>query len=627
MCGICGKISWDEPVDVFLVQRMMDMMVHRGPDDEGTYVEQQVVLGHRRLSIIDLNNGKQPICNEDGTVWVVFNGEIYNFRQLREELLQAGHRFKTQTDTEVIVHLYEQYGEQCVDRLSGMFAFAVWDVRKKKLILARDRVGIKPLYYSLGKKSLTFASEMRALIADSSVEREVDPQVIDRFLTFLYTPGPETMFRSIRKLPPGHYLIYEDGKVQIQEYWNIRFPTETRNRSIEDTTAELIELLRETVRNHMISDVPVGILLSGGVDSTGLLSFCAEETNKNLQTFTIGFGGEKFADERTYARLVAQRYGSKHHEMTISPDDFRDFLPSYVRHMEEPVCEAPAIALYYVTRLASEHVKVLISGEGGDEAFAGYQNYRNLAWLERIKQMGWPWAGGAQLMLNGLSAMGVSRFTRYAALMELPLEEYYYSRSAGPLSPFVRLKEDLYATDFQAQIDPELSLQYVRKCFGDVENQSPLNKMLYVDTKTWLPDDLLIKADRMTMANSVELRVPLLDHKILEFAANLPGEYKLHGFTTKYILKKALKGRVPKQVIGRKKAGLPVPLQSWISGELREFSRDLLLDRRTLARGYFKKSVIESLLHQAETSAMYGKEIFSLIVMELWHREFLSEKF
>lgn len=626
MCGICGKVSWDGPIDPFLVHRMTEEIVHRGPDDVGTYVEQGVVLGHRRLSIIDLNTGKQPISNEDGTVWIVFNGEIYNFRQLRAELLQVGHRFKTQTDTEVIVHLYEQYGEQFLDKLSGMFAFAIWDARKRKLFLARDRVGIKPLYYSVNGNSVTFASEIKALLSDPSLKQEVDLQMIDRFLTVLYLPGSETMFRSVRKLPPGHYLVCEDGKTQVHEYWNLRFPAEARNVSIEDATSELTQLLRDSVRSHMVSDVPVGVLLSGGVDSTGLLSFCVEETNKTIETFTIGFGGEEFADERSFARLAAERYGTKHYEMTISPNDFRDFLPTYVRHMEEPVCEPPAIALYYVSRLAREHVKVLISGEGGDEAFAGYQNYRNLACLERVKKLGWPWAGGAGLMLNGLSSIGASRFTRYAAFMRTPLEEYYYSRSAGPQSPFVRLREELYMPGFRSQIDPDLSLQYVRKCFGDVANQSALNKMLYVDTKTWLPDDLLIKADKMTMANSVELRVPLLDHKVLEFAASLPSEYKLKGLTTKFILKRALDGRVPKQVIKRKKTGLPIPLQSWISGELKEFSREVLLDRRTLARGYFKKRAIESLLQLAEKDRMYGKEIFSLIVLELWHREFVDER-
>lgn len=624
MCAICGKISWTERVDPSLIHRMLHKMVHRGPDDEGTYLEQSVVLGHRRLSIIDLGTGKQPISNEDGTVWIVFNGEIYNFTQLRNELLQAGHTFQTQTDTEVIVHLYEQYGEHCVDRLSGMFAFAIWDARKKKLFLARDRVGIKPLYYSVNERGVTFASEIKAILADPSVKREIDPQTIDKFLTFFYTPGPETVFQSIRKLPAGHYLICEDGKVQLHQYWDLSFTGETRNWNLNETTAELIDLLRETVRSHMISDVPVGVLLSGGVDSTGLLSFCAEEADKKVKTFTIGFRGEQFADERTYARIAAQRYGTEHYEMTIAADDFRACMPAYVRQMEELVCEPPAIALYYITRLARDHVKVLISGEGGDEAFAGYHRYRNVVWSERIKELGWPWSSGAELMLRGLNAIGVSKVSRYAKEMRMPLESFYYSCSAGPQNPFVRLSDELYTPEFRRQIVPEHSLKYLRECFSVVSGESPLNKMLYVDTKTWLPDDLLVKADKMTMANSVELRVPFLDHKVLEFAASLPIEYKLQGITSKYILKRALDGRVPEQVINRKKAGFPVPVQSWISGELNAFSRDVLLDSRTLARGYFRKRAVEKLLHEAVAEKKYGKEVFSLIILELWFREFID---
>lgn len=627
MCGICGKVTLagDQLVEPIIVKRMMDTLVHRGPDDEGMYLGGQAVLGHRRLAIIDLNTGKQPISNEDRTVWIVFNGEIYNFKQLRHELVETGHRFETQTDTEVIVHLYEEHGEGCVARLRGMFAFAIWDVRKKKLVLARDRVGIKPLYYFLNGKSLVFASEIKALLVDPSVNREIDPQVIDKFLTFLYTPGPETLIRNVRKLEPGHYLVLQDGNIRVLEYWDLTFPNDIRNGNLEGAATELIELLRETVRDHMISDVPVGVLLSGGVDSTGLLSFCMQETDKHVKTFTIGFEGEQFADERKYARLAVQQYGNKHYEMTISPEAFRDFLPSYVWHMEEPVCEPPAVALYYITKLAREHVKVLISGEGGDEAFAGYQNYRNLVWLERLKAMGRPWKWAAEMMLRGLGRMKpFARFAKYSPLLRIPLEDYYYSRTAGPSSPFNRLRGELYTPGFRAQVSPDRSLEYVRECFARIAGQPVLTQMLYVDTKTWLPDDLLVKADKMTMANSVELRVPLLDHKVLEFAAGLPPEYKLKRFTTKHILKTALNGRIPKQLIERKKTGFPVPLESWIQGELKDFTRDVLLDRQTLARGYFKRSAIEALLHMAEKEQKYANEIFCLIVLELWQRQFLD---
>jgi asparagine synthase (glutamine-hydrolysing) len=626
MCGICGKISWKAAIDPSLVQRMMDKMVHRGPDDQGMYIEQRMVLGHRRLSIIDLNTGKQPISNEDDTVWIVFNGEIYNFIQLRRELLDSGHRFKTQTDTEVIVHLYEEYGNDCVDRLNGMFAFAIWDVRRKKLLLARDRVGIKPLYYSMSQNGVSFASEIKALLADSGIERQVEPQTIDKFLTFLYTPGPETMFKSVRKLPPGHYLVCEDGKTQLHKYWDLTFQEPTTALGLKETAAQLAELLQETVRSHMISDVPVGVLLSGGVDSTGLLSFCIEQTDKKVETFTVGFEGEQFADERMYARLAAERYGTRHHEMTISSKEFRDFLPAYVRYMEEPVCEPPAVALYYVTRLAREHVKVLISGEGGDEAFAGYQNYRNLVWLERLKHMAGFWPEGLRHLINGLSVISPSRFRKYSALTAIPLEQYYYSRTANPQNIFIQRREDFYTDDFRKEILPELSLEFVQQFFSRMKHQNTLNKMLYIDLKTWLPDDLLIKADKMTMANSVELRVPLLDHKVLEFAASLPPSYKLNGLTTKYILKKTLKGRIPLEIVKRKKAGFPVPIQSWISGDLKDFTRDLLLDTATLTRKVFRKDAVEKLLQEAETLKKYGKEVFSLVVLELWHREFASGK-
>src|ERR1700739_4433429 len=405
MCGIAGKVAFDaqQRVDPSLVERMLKTIVHRGPDDDGMYCGGEVVLGHRRLSIIDLWRGKQPITNEDRTVWIVFNGEIYNYRELRRELLAKGHKFETNSDTEVIVHLYEEFGPECVTRLRGMFAFAIWDARKRALFIARDRVGIKPLYYCVTKDGLDFASEIKAILADPAVRPEVDPNGIARFLTFFYMPGAETLFRNIVKLEPGHYLLVQDGNVSIRQYWDLEFDPHPQNGNFQKSKAALVELLRGTVRDHMITDVPVGVLLSGGVDSTALLSFVVEETGESVNTYTVGFEGEQFADERTYAKLAANKFGSRHFEMTITPKEFQDFLPKYVWHMEEPVCEPPAVALYYVTKLASKDVKVLISGEGGDEAFAGYQTYRNLIWLERLKRVGPPWTGAIAEVLDGLS--------------------------------------------------------------------------------------------------------------------------------------------------------------------------------------------------------------------------------
>jgi asparagine synthase (glutamine-hydrolysing) len=603
---------------------MMKELTHRGPDDDGIYVSEQAVLGMRRLSIIDLNTGKQPISNEDQTVWVVFNGEIYNYRELRAELLQRGHRLATQSDTEVIVHLYEEYGDDCVSKLRGMFAIALWDTTKNRLLLARDRVGIKPLYYAVTKEALLYASEIKSLLLDPSVPREVDPQAIDRFLTFFYLPGEETLLRGIQKLAPGHVLALENGEINIRQYWDLQFSSGPTNGNLRSVTDELVELLRETVRDHMISDVPVGVLLSGGVDSTAMLSFAVEQTDKEVKTFTIGFEGENFADERPFARLAAQRYGNKHYEMTISPRDFADFLPKYVWHMEEPVCEPPAVALYYVTKLAREHVKVLISGEGGDEAFAGYQNYRNLVWLERFKTGAGPLAGPAGRMLGSIGRIGrLRRIEKYSQLMGLDLKHYYYSRTSSPFSYFNRHKNILYSPALQQQVNPERSTQYLSDLFAKVAGQDPLNQMLYVDTKTWLPDDLLIKADKITMANSLELRVPLLDHKVLEFAASLPSNYKLRAFTTKYILKKAFGGRIPDKILRRKKTGFPVPFESWFRNELKSFVWEVLTDCKTLQRGYFQKSFIERLL-RLSPNGNYGTELFCLLTLELWHRRFVD---
>jgi asparagine synthase (glutamine-hydrolysing) len=627
MCGIAGKVAVSPSaaaIDAEVVRRMMRLIVHRGPDDDGIYIDRQAVLGHRRLSIIDLSTGRQPISNEDGTVWIVYNGEIYNFPELRVQLLARGHVLKTHTDTEVIVHLYEDYGEQCVTLLRGMFAFALWDARKKKLLLARDRVGIKPLYYVQSGDSLLFASEIKAFRADPSVQLKLNPQAIDTFLTFLYVPGAETLFQDVRKLQPGHYLVLEDGIVKVSRYWDLKFTAPESNGHFRDAVAALQEMLRQTVRDHMISDVPVGVLLSGGVDSTALLSFAVHETQKKVSSFTIGFEGQKFADERPYAKLAAETFGSEHYEMTITAKDFLEFLPKYVWHMEEPVCEPPAVALYYVTKLASAHVKVLLSGEGGDEAFAGYQNYRNILWLERLRVVGQPWTGLASGVFDGLGRAGLRRFQKYSGMLKLPLEDYYYGRTAGPSSFFNRNKASLYSTAFAQSVTTTSSPQRIRELFSHVADQPTLNQMLYVDTKTWLPDDLLVKADKISMANSLEVRVPLLDHKVLEFAASLPVNYKVRGFTTKYILKEAFNGQIPRQILDRKKTGFPVPVESWISHELKDFVRDVLLDRKTLERGYFQKNFVEDLIADGQQQAERAAVIFSLLTLELWQRQFID---
>jgi asparagine synthase (glutamine-hydrolysing) len=626
VCGICGKLNFDESgaVDPLLINSMLDTIRHRGPDDEGAYAAPGIGLGHRRLSIIDLSTGHQPLSNEDDSVWIVFNGEIYNYQELQQELKSKGHVFKTKSDTEVIVHLYEEYGESCVERLRGMFAFAIWDAKQKTLFLARDRVGIKPLYYWKSRNSIVFASEIKAILADRSVSRELDLSMIDRFLSFYFLPGEETWVKGIRKLLPGHYLVCRGGKVEIRQYWDLHFSESPIG--MKEAESRTLELLEESLQLHMISDVPVGVLLSGGVDSTAMLSFASGKTAFPLSSYTLGFSEDVIADERPYAKLAAERYGSTHHEMTISSKEFVDFMPKYVWHMEEPVCEPQAVALYYVSKMASNYVKVLISGEGGDEAFAGYSIYRNILWLERLKRAIRPLNAAVRAGLVGANRVLKShKVAKYAPLLDIPCDSFCYGRTYHPSAYFNGRIEDVYSKDFARHVDKNHSVGVVKEFLGKANGCSIVNRMLYVDTKTSLPDDLLLKADKMTMANSLELRVPFLDHKLLEFAASLPSNFKVRRFTTKYLAKRALKGRIPKEILQRRKVGFPVPNDAWMRKELDPWVNEVLLDRRTLNRGYFERSCIERIIAENKRSGgALSKEVLSLVTLELWHRAFLE---
>ena len=529
MCGIAGKLFFDPEarIERASIQAMLNPMRHRGPDGQGIHLDGNAGLGHLRLSIIDLNTGAQPMTNEDETIWIVFNGEIYNFQELRGKLLAKGHVFRSQSDTEVIVHAYEEFGPDCVKELRGMFAFAIWDAKRRRLFVARDRVGIKPLYFCETGQAFYFASELKAIIADSAVPREINLPGIRKFLAFHYLPGTETLFKSIHKLPPGFFLTVEQGKVTQQQYWDLRFSRQRWQMPFDEATEELHSLLASTVRDHMIADVPVGILSSGGVDSSAILNFAVHATDKKIKTFTVGFDGSQVVDERPYARLSAERFGTEHFETSISADDFWNFLPSYVWHMEEPVCEPPAVALFYVSKLARNHVKVLLSGEGGDEAFAGYPNYPNMMRLERIRSVVGPLArpigAGAHLrekfvtMKNGNVTAAPwavhSRRNISAGLRGRPVF------STGTRRAFSR-------PNFLTRTATVSAAGFVGQLTATVNDEPLLNQMLYVDSKTWLPDDLLVKADKITMANSLELRVPLLDHIVLEFAASLPPEFQ-----------------------------------------------------------------------------------------------------
>jgi asparagine synthase (glutamine-hydrolysing) len=631
MCGICGKLEFDPEAKIApnLLKKMADAIVHRGPDDEGYYIKGQVGLGFRRLSIIDLSGGHQPLSNENDSIWIIFNGEIYNYQELRAELISKGHVFRTKSDTEVIVHLFEEYGRDCVQKLRGMFAFAIWDSVRKSLFLARDRVGIKPLYYYLDDNFLSFGSEIKAILVDPAVRREIDPAMIDRFLTYYYVPGSQTLLQNVFKLEPGHTLVVKDGTIQIQRYWDLDFRQVDNHESTEALEQQLVHLLDETAQLHMISDVPVGFLLSGGVDSTAMLSFASQKTDKPISSYTIGFSspGAGLVDERPFARLAAEKFGSKHYELSISAQEFASFLPEYVRYMEEPVCEPAAIALYYVSRLAKQHVKVLISGEGADEAFGGYHNYRNMFWLEIMKQALGPIRSAVGRGVEWIGRMSDSRvLKKYGPLMSANLNECYLSRTSSPYEYFNKNPLAFYSAEMSGRVNKIRSADVTRSLLSKRSGDGPLEKMLYVDTKTWLPDDLLIKADRMTMANSIELRVPFLDHKVLEFAARLPRNQKVRGWKMKHLLKKALAKHVPTEILNRRKVGFPVPYVKWMRHDLKDQFTDILLDSKSISRGYFRKAAIQDLFERNSRSSRCAAEIFSLVVLELWHRAFIDHQ-
>lgn len=626
MCGIVGKLINDPSGRVTEpeIKAMMQPIRHRGPDGDGVFLDGPVGLGHLRLAIIDPEGGIQPMTNEDESVWIVFNGEIYNFQELMEGLIARGHRFRSRCDTEVIIHLYEEHGVECLKFLRGMFTFAIWDKKRRRLFVARDRVGIKPLYYSQTPNALYFASELKAIIADPAVSREIDHAAMRLFFSFYYVPGEETLFKSVRKLLPGHYMVAENGRLDIKRYWDLQFTHERAGRSFEEVVEELHELIRLTVKDHMIADVPVGVLLSGGVDSSAVLSFAVQGTEKKVRTFTVGFDGNQVVDERPFARMAAQRFGTEHHELTISADDFWNFLPSYVWHMEEPVCEPPAVALHYISKLARNHVKVLLSGEGGDEAFGGYPNYPNMIRLKELESRLGPLAAPAGLLAALAGNMtGREQWRRYGYALNRPLAEHYWSRTSGPTNFFNAHAAEVFSRDFLSASNATGSAA-MTELLRPVEGRPLLDQMLYADTKTWLPDDLLVKADKMTMANSLELRVPLLDHKVLEFAASLDSSHKVRGKETKRALKAAFAHELPKEITERKKAGFPVPYAHWLGNGLASGVRDLILSDRSIARGIFNRKSVERLCAAQEHGRASSKEIFSMVVLELWQRQFVD---
>jgi asparagine synthase (glutamine-hydrolysing) len=623
MCGIAGLIGRDgETVSTEQVRQMTDAIVHRGPDDEGIRTHGNVGLGMRRLSIIDLSGGHQPIFNEDRSISVVFNGEIYNFPVLRKELVARGHRFYTNSDTEVIVHLYEEMGADCVKKLRGMFAIALYDERRKSLLLARDRVGKKPLYYALHNGRLYFASEIKSMLAVAPDLAEVDPEGILQFFYFGYVTDPYSAFKSIRKLPPGYLAEYTNGKINIRQYWDVPQYGGHDPGSDEACLEEMEKRLEEAVRIRLISDVPLGAMLSGGVDSSIVVALMARCSSAPVKTFSIGFSKADF-NEADYARLVAERFKTDHHELIIDPDIVAT-LNHLTGMMEEPFSDSSMIPTYYVSRLAREHVTVALSGDGGDELFAGYDRYI-VNWKRRHYNFIPPIIGS--IYRNHIYGRLPSHLKgrKFAWNITLPSRDRYLDGIS--FLPALHREKSLFSKDFSESAgrfpDP---FEQFQNYYDEAPAADQLSRLMYLDTKTYLTADILTKVDRMSMATSLEARCPILDHEFVEFVAGLPLKYKFRDNTRKYIFKKlAERLGIPSALLHRKKQGFSLPLVHWMRKELKDGLLEILLEPRTLQRGYFEPQAIRTVMDEHVTGRRdRAGELWMLLIFELWHRNFLE---
>jgi asparagine synthase (glutamine-hydrolysing) len=623
MCGICGIVNFEsDPVDRAVIERMTGALAHRGPDDAGYFIDGPVGLGHRRLSIIDLSGGKQPIFNEDRSAAIVFNGEIYNYRDLAAELTTAGHTFKTRSDTETILHAYEEYGDDCVQQLRGMFGFAIWDRAKRRLLVARDRLGVKPVYYYRNSRFLAFASEVKSLLEIASIPREVDPESFDMYLSLRYVPGPRTMFKNIFRLQPGHILVADDSGVRVTKYWDIDYP-DPEPRSPEYLLERFRELLEESVRMRLISEVPLGVFLSGGLDSSAILATMSKIAGGDrVKTFSVGYeasGAEEgAANEFAYARLATNAFACEHHEYRLDARNFAEFVPELVRYLDEPLADPSSIPLYFISKLAREHITVVLSGEGADEILAGYGIYGRMLALDRIYRSSGPLSRLAPWIARLTPS---EKLRHYVRMCGQPLENRYRGVSRGFSAEG---KRRLVGGDRVKQSDERLQ-DIFSGYFKAVQKASPLDQMLYVDAKVWLPDDLLIKADKMTMANGLELRVPFLDHRMVEFAATLPNASKVHGRGGKTLLRRAMRGVLPDAIIDRPKKGFPIPIGSWLRTSLRQFTRDHLLARDSACSRYVDLDETARLVEEHEQGRVdRSQEIWTLLVFEFWHRYFIG---
>lgn len=616
MCGICGiwhfeKESRPEPGRI---EAMCAAMRHRGPDSEGTHFGDGIGLGHRRLSIIDLATGDQPmhLSHEGRSLVLVFNGEIYNYRILRSELTQQGAVFTTSSDTEVILWAWFHWGPSCVERLRGMFAFALYDQTLDTLFLARDRLGIKPLYVAQTPKALLFASEIRALLASGRICPDLNTDVLDAFLSLGYVPGEETLFAGIRKLRPGHWMLCRRSKApEIRRYWYLADTPRDTVVSYPDACRKLRHLLSETVSMHLMSDVPLGVFLSGGLDSSLICALAARESGSRIRTFSVGYEGAPEANELAYARIAAKAVGTDHHEWILSPGQFRDLIPELVETSEEPIVETAAIALHQIAKAARPHATVLLSGEGADEVFAGYGIYAKMLALEKLHR------AAALLPRLPLERLSDERLLKYIDWVRQPLEQRFRGTSAD-LTPSIRRR--FYTKPFLEASERTAYIEHVfRRFFDHVSDRSTLSKMLYVDTCTWLVDDLLLKADKMTMAASIELRVPLLDDVVVEWAFGLPDHFKRNGNTTKRILRDIAAAMLPDILLKRPKMGFAVPTKRWFSTELIAHARKALSQQTFRRLHLFEPGYIEAVLDRHEAGkGDYSRRIFSLLVLQAW---------
>jgi len=625
MCGITGKVYYDQdrPVEQRTLRAMCQSLVHRGPDDDGFYLKGNIGLAMRRLSIIDLQTGKQPIHNEDRTIWIVCNGEIYNFPDLRHDLETKGHRFYTRTDTEVIVHLYEDQGLDFVQYLNGMFALALWDENQRQLVLARDRLGIKPLFYAQLPDRFLFGSEMKAILADN-LRPAIDLQALNQYLSLLYIPAPRTIHREIRKLEAGHVLIYQGGKSTIRRYWDLSpiQPMIIDRSEVADVQAGLRDLLKEAVRCRLVSDVPLGAFLSGGLDSSTVVALMRDSHNGPIKTFSIGFNDPSY-NELPYARLVAQRFESDHTELTVTPN-VADLVPKLVYHFDEPFADSSAVPTYYLSQLTRQHVTVALGGDGGDEVFAGYMTYQadKLArGYERLPSFLTRKLLPALVHRLPVSDSKVSfdfRARRFVdnAFLEPGRRHYAWKAFFDDAMKRAVLSEEVLGS-LEGSLD---AYPVFQRHYDTVPHHGPLNRFLYMDTKAYLADDILVKVDRMSMAHSLEVRVPLLDHRVVEYMFRLPGHLKMPGLKLKRFLKKTMRDKLPRRILTRRKSGFNVPIPVWLKHELRPLVMEYLSPMRIKNQGVFNPETMRRIVteHMAGV-ADYSRNIWAVLVFNLWY--------